>query len=102
MNPEFTRVTGYTAEEVMGENPRFLSTGKTPPQQYVSMWNAMEEGRSWSGEVYNKKKNGECYWESMTISPVKDAAGKKTHYLSIKEDITLRKDYEDRLLYQDS
>ncbi|MES0326927.1 MAG: EAL domain-containing protein [Gammaproteobacteria bacterium] len=102
VNPEFTRVTGYTAEEVMGENPRFLSTGKTPPQQYVSMWNAMKEGRSWSGEIYNKKKNGECYWENMTISPVKDAAGKKTHYLSIREDITLRKDYEDRLLYQAS
>ncbi|MCK5002796.1 MAG: EAL domain-containing protein [Gammaproteobacteria bacterium] len=102
VNPEFTRVTGYTAEEVMGKNPRFLSTDATPSQQYVSMWNAMEEDRPWSGEIYNKKKNGDCYWESMTISSVKNVAGEKTHYLAIKEDITLRKDYEDRLLYQAS
>ena len=102
VNPEFTRVTGYTAEEIIGRNPKFLSSGSTPPRQYASMWNAMQEDRSWSGEIYNKKKNGECYWESMTISPVKNVAGVKTHYLAIKEDITLRKDYEDRLLYQAS
>ncbi|MDH3342736.1 MAG: EAL domain-containing protein, partial [Gammaproteobacteria bacterium] len=102
VNPEFTRVTGYTAEEVMGENPRFLRSDKTPSHQYINMWNAIEEGRSWSGELYNKKKNGELYWERVTISPVKNAAGEKTHYLAIREDITLRKDYEDRLLYQAS
>lgn len=102
VNPEFTRVTGYTEEEVMGQNARLLSSEKTPSQQYVSMWNAMEEGRSWSGEIYNKKKNGELYWEKLTISPVKNIVGEKTHYLAIREDITLRKDYEDRLLYQAS
>ncbi len=102
VNPEFTRVTGYGAEEVIGKNPRFLNTDATPSQQYVSMWNALKEGRTWSGEVFNKKKNGDCFWESMTISPVKNVAGEKTHYLAIKEDITLRKDYEDRLLYQAS
>lgn len=102
VNPEFSRVTGYEAEEAIGRNPRFLSSGSTPSRQYVSMWNALQEDRSWSGEIYNKKKNGDCYWESMTISPVKNVAGVKTHYLAIKEDITLRKDYEDRLLYQAS
>ena len=102
VNPEFTNVTGYTAEEVMGKNPRILSSGETPSQQYARMWNALEEGRSWSGEIYNKKKNGECYWENMTISAVNDIEGKKANYLAIKEDITLRKDYEDRLLYQAS
>ncbi len=100
VNPEFVRVTGYSAEEAKGRNPRFLSSGVTPSQQYVSMWDAMQEGNVWSGEIYNKKKNGECYWEHMTVSPVKNVAGKKTHYLAIKEDITLRKDYENRLLYQ--
>ena len=102
VNPEFTRVTGYSEEDIMGKNPRFLSSGQTPSRQYKSMWNAMEEGRPWSGEIYNQKKNGECYWESMTISPVKNDKGEKTHYLAIKEDITIRKDYEDRLLYQAS
>ncbi|MDA3869185.1 MAG: EAL domain-containing protein [Gammaproteobacteria bacterium] len=102
VNPQFCKVTGYSAEEVIGKNPRFLSSGSTPSQQYASMWNAMQEDRIWSGEIYNKKKNGQCYWENMTISPVKNVAGVKTHYLAIKEDITLRKDYEDRLLYQAS
>ena len=102
VNPQFERVTGYSADEAMGRNPRFLGSGETPSQQYVSMWNAMDEGRVWSGEIYNKKKNGERYWESLTVSPVKNIDGKKTHYLAIKEDITLRKDYEDRLLYQAS
>lgn len=100
VNPEFVRVTGYSAEEVIGLNPRFLGSGETPSQQYVSMWKALGEGNIWSGEIYNKKKNGDFYWESMTASPVKNVAGEKTHYLAIKEDITLRKDYEDRLLYQ--
>ena len=102
VNPEFTNVTGYSPDEVIGKNPRILSSGITPSQQYVSMWNAMEEGRSWSGEIYNKKKNGDCYWESLTVSPVNNVSGEKTHYLAIKEDITLRKDYEERLLYQAS
>lgn len=102
VNPEFIRVTGYQAEEVIGENPRILGSGETPSYQYKNMWNAVTSGGSWSGEVYNKKKNGELFWESMTISPIKDAEGKSTHYLAIKEDITLRKDYEERLLYQAS
>ncbi|MDH5710996.1 MAG: EAL domain-containing protein, partial [Gammaproteobacteria bacterium] len=102
VNPEFCRVTGYTADEVIGKDPGILASGTTPSRQYKSMWDAIEEGRSWTGEIYNKKKSGECYWESMTISPVINAEGKKTHYLAIKEDITLRKDYEDRLLYQAS
>ena len=102
VNPEFTRVTGYSEQEVMGLNPKFLSSGETPAQQHLSMWTAMEENRIWSGEVYNKKKNGDFYWEKLTISPVRNTEGKKTHYLAIREDITLRKDYEDRLLYQAS
>lgn len=102
VNPEFTSVTGYQAEEVIGRNPRILNSGETPPYQYKNMWNAITSGRSWSGEIYNKKKNGELFWESMTVSPIKDAQGKSTHYLAIKEDITLRKDYEERLLYQAS
>ena len=102
VNPEFTKVTGYEAGEVIGRNPNILSSGETPSYQYKNMWRAITSGGSWSGELYNKKKNGELFWENVTISPIKNAVGKNTHYLAIKEDITLRKDYEERLLYQAS
>jgi len=102
VNPEFTRVTGYHTDEVIGKNPSILSSGETPSYQYKNMWNAITSGRSWSGELYNKKKDGDLFWESMTISPIKNDEGENTHYLAIKEDITLRKDYEERLLYQAS
>lgn len=102
VNPEFCRVTGYTAEEVKGENPRLLKSNHTQPSQYKSMWNAITSGHPWSGELYNKKKNGDLFWENVTISHIKNRLGESTHYLAIKEDISLRKDYEDRLLYQAS
>jgi diguanylate cyclase (GGDEF)-like protein/PAS domain S-box-containing protein len=102
VNPEFTRVSGYSEDEVIGQNPRILSSGETPPYQFKNMWHAITSGRSWSGELYNKKKTGELFWENMTVSPIKNAEGESTHYLAIKEDITLRKDYEERLLYQAS
>jgi diguanylate cyclase (GGDEF)-like protein/PAS domain S-box-containing protein len=102
VNPEFIRVTGYDVDDVIGENPRIISSGETPSYQYKNMWHAITSGRSWSGELYNKKKNGELFWENVTISPIKNEEGESTHYLAIKEDITLRKDYEERLLYQAS
>jgi diguanylate cyclase (GGDEF)-like protein/PAS domain S-box-containing protein len=102
VNPEFSRVTGYTAEEVMGRNPRFLKSGHTQPSQFTNMWNSITTGQSWSGELYNKKKNGDLFWENVTISPIKSSDGKNTHYLAIKEDISVRKEYEERLMYQAS
>ncbi len=102
VNPEFCRRTGYSSEEVIGQNPRFLRSEHTPQSQYENMWNAISAGQSWSGELCNKKKNGELFWENVTISPVRDAQGASTHYLAIKEDISMRKDYEERLLYQAS
>jgi PAS domain S-box-containing protein len=102
VNPEFCKITGYRSDEVIGENPRFLKSGQTPITQFKNMWNAISTGQSWSGELYNKKKNGDLFWENVTISPVKNKQGESTHYLAIKEDISLRKDYEERLLYQAS
>jgi diguanylate cyclase (GGDEF)-like protein/PAS domain S-box-containing protein len=100
VNPEFCKNTGYSAEEVAGKNPRFMKSGTTQASQFRSMWNTISAGQSWSGELYNKKKNGDLFWENVTISPIKNRQGKTTHYLAIKEDISLRKDYEERLLYQ--
>lgn len=102
VNPQFTKVTGYEPDEVIGKNPRLLKSGHTPSYQYKNLWKTISAGRSWSGELYNKKKSGELYWESVTISPIKNKDGNNTHYLAIKEDISLRKDYEERLLYQAS
>ncbi|MBL4711483.1 MAG: EAL domain-containing protein, partial [Gammaproteobacteria bacterium] len=70
--------------------------------QFKNMWNAITTGQSWTGELYNKKKNGDLYWENVTVSAIKNSEGENTHYLAIKEDISLRKDYEERLLYQAS
>jgi len=102
VNPQLCKVTGYTEEELIGQNPRILKSGHTPPIQFKNMWNAITAGQSWSGELYNKKKNGDLFWENITISPIKNKDNKSTHYLAIKEDISLRKDYEERLLYQAS
>lgn len=102
VNPQLCRITGYSPDELMGQNPRILKSGHTPEVQFKNMWNAITSGQSWSGELYNKKKNGDLFWENVTISPIRNQDSKSTHYLAIKEDISLRKDYEERLLYQAS
>jgi diguanylate cyclase (GGDEF)-like protein/PAS domain S-box-containing protein len=102
VNPQLCKITGYTEEELIGQNPRILKSGHTPEIQFKNLWNAITAGQSWSGELYNKKKNGDLFWENVTISPIKNKENKSTHYLAVKEDISLRKDYEERLLYQAS
>ncbi|MFQ5638233.1 MAG: PAS domain S-box protein [bacterium] len=98
VNPKFTQVTGYTREEVFGKNPRFLKSGKTPPEKYQRLWQTITAGGEWRGEFYNKKKNGELYWESASISAIKNAQGDITHFLAVKEDITERKQLQEQLL----
>ena len=102
VNPQLCKITGYTEEELIGQNPRILKSGHTPEIQFKNLWNAITAGQSWSGELYNKKKNGDLFWENVTISPIKNKENRSTHYLAVKEDISLRKDYEERLLYQAS
>jgi len=94
VNPKFTQLTGYSAEEVLGQNPRILKSGQTPPEEYQRMWQAITSGGEWHGEFLNKKKNGELYWESAVISPITDAQGHITHFLAVKEEITERKRLE--------
>jgi len=102
VNPQLCKITGYQEDELIGQNPRILKSGNTPEIQFKNMWNAITSGQSWSGELYNKKKNGDLFWENVTVSAIKNNENKNTHYLAIKEDISLRKDYEERLLYQAS
>jgi PAS domain S-box-containing protein len=88
VNPKFTRITGYTAEEAIGQNPRILKSGDKKPEEYQNLWETITAGEEWRGEFHNKKKNGELYWESASISPIKDDKGIITHFIAVKEDIT--------------
>ncbi|MGE5810284.1 MAG: PAS domain S-box protein, partial [Ignavibacteria bacterium] len=97
VNPKFTEVTGYTLEEVIGKNPRILKSGKTPKYIFTKLWKTITAGKEWRGELYNKKKNGELYWEFASISPIKNEDGINTHYIAVKEDITKRKQIEKEL-----
>ena len=88
VNPKFEDVTGYTFEEVIGRNPRLLKSGLTDQNQYRELWSKIANGENWSGIFYNKKKNGELFFESASISPITDDMGNIKHYVAVKEDIT--------------
>ncbi|MCK6624105.1 MAG: response regulator [Anaerolineae bacterium] len=94
-NPRFTETTGYTLDEALGQTTQILKSGHTPPEVYQQLWATITAGKEWRGEFYNKKKNGELYWESASISPIKNADGVITHFLAVKEDITERKRAEE-------
>ena len=87
-NTAYTATSGYTFEEVQGKNPRLLQSGRTPAETYDEMWKTLSSGQTWCGEFINRRKNGEIYIESAIISPVRQADGRMSHYVAIKEDIT--------------
>ncbi len=91
VNPKFTEITGYSRDEAIGKNPRFLKSGHTSDHGYQDMWQAIAKGGVWQGEFHNKKKNGELFWEAASISPIRDHEGIITHFIAVKEDITRRK-----------
>jgi PAS domain S-box-containing protein len=91
VNPRFTEVTGYSAEEAMGCNPRILQSGQIAKEVYLELWNTVTQGVAWHGELLNRRKNGTLYWEETHIAPVKDPHGTTTHYVAVKLDITERK-----------
>jgi PAS domain S-box-containing protein len=97
VNGKFTRLTGYTREEVIGLNPRLLKSGVQGPEVYRDLWQTICDGREWRGELCNRKKNGELYWELAAISAIHGADGEIAHFLGIKEDITDRKSMEELL-----
>jgi PAS domain S-box-containing protein len=97
VNPKFTEVTGYPAEEAIGQNPRILKSGKQPPEVYAELWGALTSGREWHGEFQNRKKDGSLYWAAASMSPIRGADGTTTHFLAIQDDITDRKAAEEEL-----
>ncbi|OQY03344.1 MAG: hypothetical protein B6I20_05130 [Bacteroidetes bacterium 4572_117] len=97
INPRFTELTGYSAKEAYKQNPSILNSGTQPKEFFTKLWETILSGKTWKGEFYNKKKNGEYYWESSTITPIKDKKGEINSFIAIKEDITLRKNAEQAL-----
>lgn len=90
INPAGCDITGYSVEELIGKNPSIFSAGETPPEVYKSLWKTIKSGNEWNGIFHNKKKNGEYFWESAFIVPLRDAEGIIKHYLGVKEDISNR------------
>ena len=99
VNEAFLSNTGYGREEVIGQNPRILQSGRTSPETYVSLWQTLLAGQVWKGELFNRRKDGSEYTELAIISPIRDATGAITHYVALKEDITAKKEAEERILH---
>lgn len=96
-NPAFSKVSGYTREEAIGQNPRVLKSGKHSPNFYIKLWATITKGSVWTGRLINKKKDGSFYEEDATISPIRDASGKLSGYVAVKRDVTDRLQLEDQL-----
>lgn len=96
VNPHFSQLTGYAADEVRGENPRILKSGVHSTGFFKDMWDTLLSGETWRGEICNRKKNGELYWEYASVSPIMDSKGNVTNFVAVKEDITerMRRDTE--------
>jgi PAS domain S-box-containing protein len=97
VNPTFTEVTGYAAEEVIGKNPKVLNAYTKPPEFYKELWATILAGNAWHGEFENRKKNGELYFEAASISPIRDDRGNISNFVAVKEDVTQRKRNEEAL-----
>lgn len=102
VNPFFSLLTGYAADEVLGQNPRLLKSGLTAPETYEDLWAHLIRGEPWKGELINRRKNGEVYWEEAYIGPVRDAAGRISHFVAVKINVTDRILTQERLIHMAS
>ena len=84
MNDAFVKATGYSREEVIGQNPRILHSGNTPPENYVALWDAVSRGRPWKGEFYNRRKDGSEYVEFAIVTPLRQPDGSISHYVAVR------------------
>jgi PAS domain S-box-containing protein len=91
VNPAYTSLTGYTAEEAIGQNPRILKSGKHDQAFYRDLWETILSGRVWAKEIINRRKDGSLYIEAQTITPIRDELGQISYFIAIKQDITERK-----------
>jgi PAS domain S-box-containing protein len=98
VNERFCKVTGYTREEVIGENPRILKSEEHPESYYEAMWGTLLAGKDWKGEICNKTKKGKLIWESTQISCIKNERGETINFLSIREDVTEKKQFQNTMV----
>jgi len=97
VNDRFVASTGYTREQAIGRKPSLLKSGHTPQHMYRSLWETISAGNIWRGEMCNRKRSGEHYWESTAIAPIVGSGGEITHYVAVKEDITERRHAQSEL-----
>jgi PAS domain S-box-containing protein len=98
VNNAFTKISGYKSEEAVGQSPAVLKSGKQPPEFYKTLWETIKSGKKWHGEILNKKKNGDLYWADVSISPILNAKGSITNFVSVQEDISEKKKMIDDLI----
>jgi PAS domain S-box-containing protein len=98
VNPKSLDITGYSAEEVLGQTLSILKVGEAPDSTYEELWRTIRAGGEWRGEFHNRRKNGEQFWEFASISGIRDDSGSITHFVAVKEDITERKSLQEQLL----
>ncbi|MEB0137589.1 MULTISPECIES: diguanylate cyclase domain-containing protein [unclassified Undibacterium] len=99
VNPQFCKETGYSAEEAIGRTPKMLQSGLTEIATYQDMWACLAQGKVWSGELINRRKSGEIYWEEAHIAAIRDEHGQVIKYISVKLDVTERKEASDRMAH---
>ncbi|WP_445778424.1 EAL domain-containing protein [Shewanella sp.] len=100
VNSAFENTTGYSADEVIGQSASMLKSGLTPKSLYYELWQAIAAGKAWQGELQNRKKNGDIFWEHAHIAPIFDHTGVTKHYLALKQDVTQYKQQEEKILHQ--
>ncbi|WIM05753.1 MAG: EAL domain-containing protein [Candidatus Nitricoxidivorans perseverans] len=99
VNPAEERVTGYSVKELIGATPRILKSGQTPPEVYRDLWATILEGRTWEGELINRRKDGELYEEGLRITPLCDETGHVTHFFTLAQDLSARREAAMKIEY---
>ena len=98
MSPAFLKMTGYSQDELLGHPISMIKSGLTEKKTYVDLWETISKGKIWQNEWRNRKKSGELFWESISITPIKNETGKITNFLAVKQDITERKRFEEEII----